>query len=208
MDEAFKHIRSLKDLTSVRFTPNPAFEEKEGGSDSSAPFICPITLVEVGRQRFSVLKSCGCAISERALREIPSPSCLQCGKPFNPNDILPLNPSPEEQEELRRHMEEKRTAESSAKKEKKSKKKEGKSSANGSEKTEKEKGKSKSHSESKKRGLDTTSTTTQTTTTTTTSAEPAPKLQKSAAYASIFTSSIKSSERMQETFMCRNVSRG
>jgi len=224
MDEAFGHIRSLKDLIPVRFTPNSAFAEKEkSGEDNVAPFTCPITLTEVGRSRFSLIKTCGCALSERALREVPSTTCLQCGKPFTANDILPLNPPQEELDELRKAMLERRAAERSekrkSKKEKKGKKKEkdvkvdgadGKADGKGGS-SEEEKAEKASKIKSilserealKKRTLDTTATTT-----TTSTSEPAAKVKKSDAYASIFTSSIKPAEgRMQETFMCRNVLR-
>lgn len=210
MDNSFKHIRNLKDLIPARFIPNPAFDAKEEDKPV-APFICPITLIEVGRHRFSLLKSCGCVLSERALREVPSTTCLQCGKPFSASDIIPLNPSPEELEELRQGMEARRNEEKWDKKEKKRDKK-----SSGKVITEKlfyalidkpEKSKAKhkllADREGRKRNLEPTSSTT-------TSAEPPPtKAQKTATYASIFTSSIKSDPNArQETFMCRNVLRG
>jgi len=223
LDESFKHIRSLKDLMPVRFTPNPAISEKPtNGEDSTkAPFVCPITLDEVGRHHFSLLKSCGCALSERALHEIPSTTCLQCGKPFTASDVMPLNPSPEELVELRKGMGERRTAEKQERREKKEKRREGKKTngkdtvivtdvpLDGADKVDRAKSKAKilAEREQKKRPL---ADTTTTTTTTTSSIEPPAKVAKSSAYTSIFTSSIKvdPNARMQETFMCRNVLRG
>jgi len=56
----FAHIKSLRDLQPVNFTPNPAWEEKtvvsfvtEGNLPS--PFICPVTGLEVnGHYRYSL----------------------------------------------------------------------------------------------------------------------------------------------------------
>jgi len=125
----YSHIRGLKDILPVHFTPNPGlnkFTSKPSTSappsSSSAPFVCPITMLELGHYKFSVLRTCGCAMSERALREVPSEACLVCGKKYNKDeDILPLNPSPEELIVLRKKMEERRAQE--PKKEKKEKRK-------------------------------------------------------------------------------------
>jgi len=219
MDESFKHIRSLKDLTPVRFTPNPALAEKEkSGDDTIAPFICPITLIEVGHHRFSLIKSCGCVLSERALREIPSPTCLQCGTPFTNSDVIPLNPSEKERVGLKKlmleHHESEKLEKRESRKEKSESKKEKKRDRKANDKAfvdekvkldtvggEQVKTKAQILAERealKKRPLETTT------------SEPPAKAQKSGIYASIFTSSIKPvpGERMQETFMCRNVLRG
>lgn len=215
LDDKFKHIRSLKDLTPVRFTPNPALGEKEKDktADEASPFVCPITLMEVGHHRFSLLKSCGCVLSERALREIPSTTCLQCGKAYTAADVLPLNPPVEEIEVLKSSMLERRVAEKqdkreNGKKEKKEKKekKHKKASPDGAETADgvsEKKAKVKARAD-KKRLLDTT------TTTTTSSEPPAKSLKHTDVYSSIFTSSIpkgEKGERVQETFMCRNVLR-
>jgi len=210
MDESFKHVRSLKDLIPVHFTPNPAFEEKKGDENNVPPFICPIILVEVGRHRFSLLKTCGCVLSEKAFIEVPSATCLQCGKPFQQSDILPLNPPAEELEGLKKVMKDRREQEKQearSKKEKKraDKKASSKADALAGEVTDKldapdesAKLKRKVERDGKKRALDITATTA--------SAEPAVK--KTTAYASIFTSSIKSDPNARvETFMCRNVLR-
>jgi hypothetical protein len=209
MDESFKHIRTLKDLIPVRFTTNPAFDAKEEDKPVS-PFICPVTLAEVGRhQRFSLLKSCGCVLSERALREVPSQTCLQCGKPFETTDIMPLNPTPDEIGELRQAMETRRASEKQDRREKKERKKD-KKVAKGVAEVDKlehpvksNKSKILAERESmKKRTLEPTAAQP--------AAEPPTKALKSATYASIFTSSIKHdpNARVQETFMCRNVLRG
>ncbi|GAA5995813.1 hypothetical protein JCM5350_000570 [Sporobolomyces pararoseus] len=77
------HIRSLKDVTTLRLTPNPALSDSTeteteattlgGTSEQSraAPFVCPISLREMnGSVKFVYRKPCGCAMSEVALKEM------------------------------------------------------------------------------------------------------------------------------------------
>jgi len=123
----YGYIRSLKDIFNVNFKVNPAYDalgEKQNTTivdiAQDAPFVCPITGLEVGgNYKFHCIKSCGCAISDRALRECPSELCLNCGKPFNKDDVIPLNPSEEELKELKK----KYKAEGKDKKKSKSKEK-------------------------------------------------------------------------------------
>jgi len=125
MDEKFSHIRNLKDLISPRFTANPAFNASATDTDNSAsrsPFICPISQVEVGHYPFNIIKTCGCVLSERALREVPSTACLQCGSAFTPEDVIAMNPSPDVRAELRTRMDTRRAQEKGKKKEKRDKK--------------------------------------------------------------------------------------
>lgn len=64
----FSHIKSLKDVQEVKF-------EQTGNS-----IICPVSRVELnGVNPFWVLWNCGCLISSKALTEIPSSTCLNCG---------------------------------------------------------------------------------------------------------------------------------
>ena len=51
-------------------------------------FVCPITQLKAnGRQRFRVMRGCGCVLSEKALKEVPSKVCLACGKPLETVEI-------------------------------------------------------------------------------------------------------------------------
>lgn len=62
-------------------------------------FQCPITMKEMnGHQRFIFFWTCGCVMSEQALKEMPSDgTCLVCGKAYDKEqDVYPLNPKPEE----------------------------------------------------------------------------------------------------------------
>jgi len=144
MPEAFSYIKSLKDLIPVNFAPNPLSDTmvavQDGGQEAPAQFVCPVTGVEVnGRYAFSLLRSCGCVLSERALREVPSTECLQCHKPFQPADVLPLNPTPEQALPLLAALTAKRKTERDGRKKEKSEKKDKKRKAVAIEKTEEQK---------------------------------------------------------------------
>lgn len=77
------HIRNLKDLTTLRLTPNPALATQSlaelerssniGTTESrpSALFVCPVSLREMnGSVKFVYRKPCGCVLSEASLREM------------------------------------------------------------------------------------------------------------------------------------------
>jgi len=72
------------------------------------------------KHKFVYLKSCGCVLSERCLREVPSDLCHKCQKPFTDADVVAINPSAEETAVLRAALEKRRKTE----KQKKSKHKE------------------------------------------------------------------------------------
>jgi len=119
IDPAFSHIKSLKDIIKLNFTPNPAYEDDH----THSRFICPVTQIEFnGHYRFVAIRSCGCVLSEKALKEVPTAVCLKCGKEFTQSDIILLNGSKEEIDNLRQKMLEKREREHLERKEKKSKK--------------------------------------------------------------------------------------
>jgi len=157
--ETFSHIKSLKDLVHVNFKENTDFKalgEKQNTSvfdlAEDSPFVCPITGLLVGsNHKFSVLKTCGCVFSDRALRECPSEACLMCNKPFTPQDVLILNPDEEELKVLKQKLKERKSSE----------KKEKKSSATNSAKR---KADSKNSQSNSKRKLDSSSGTTTTST--------------------------------------------
>lgn len=70
---SLSHSYHTQDLITPRLTPNPAFNVSAIDTDNSAsrsPFICPISQVEVGHAPFAIIRTCGCVLSERALREV------------------------------------------------------------------------------------------------------------------------------------------
>ncbi|ETI49879.1 hypothetical protein F442_06489 [Phytophthora nicotianae P10297] len=112
MPERFRHITSLKDVVACRVTR----EKKEEG----ALWSCPVTMVEFnGKQAFVVLFSCGCVLSERALKAVNTKECLVCGKSFGEQDVVTLLLDDEQYETKQEKLLELKAEEKRAKKNKK-----------------------------------------------------------------------------------------
>ncbi|KAI8647458.1 Rtf2 RING-finger-domain-containing protein [Parasitella parasitica] len=144
-DKICSHITSLKDTTKLNLTPNPAYNEKDSNLDSAtmgsldrdlkSKFVCSVSMKEMnGKHRFVYLDTCGCVFAEQAMKEIPSRECVTCGKPFESQNVIVINPTKEEQEAMRKVMEEKKAK---AKMERKAKKAESKKNGVASEKKRK-----------------------------------------------------------------------
>ncbi|XP_032675991.1 replication termination factor 2 isoform X2 [Odontomachus brunneus] len=98
LPESAVHIKNLKDVRNLNLTPNPAFDsDRAEKSDSymngaKNPYICPVIGLEMnGKYKFCFLWSCGCVMSERALKEVKSWSCHRCQEPYEEMDIVVLN---------------------------------------------------------------------------------------------------------------------
>lgn len=129
MPDSCKHIKSLRDVRDLNLTPNPIYnkdaDKTEGLLDTrSAPYICKLIGLEMsGKFRFIALWSCGCVFSERALKEIGSNICSLCQTPFTNDDIVILNGSDAEMEEMAEKMEKRALRRKADKKSKKESKK-------------------------------------------------------------------------------------
>ncbi|KAI5619576.1 protein RTF2-like, partial [Silurus asotus] len=127
--EVVAHIRAIKDIKELNLTDNPAWEGERRNAKGDcyedmhcSKFICPVVGLEMnGKHKFCYLQSCGCVFSERALREVKTEICHKCGDPFHEDDLVVLNGSKEEQEKLKKAMEERRAKAKTAKKSKKTK---------------------------------------------------------------------------------------
>ncbi|XP_058121743.1 replication termination factor 2 isoform X2 [Anopheles ziemanni] len=126
MPESCAHIKSLKDIKNLNLTPNPAYDESK--DDKSSPFICGLIGLEMsGQFRFVALWSCGCVFSERSLKEIKGKTCPLCQTPFTDEDIIVLNGTEDDIDQMRVKMEARNARlklEKKSKAEKKSKSKE------------------------------------------------------------------------------------
>ncbi|KAH9487360.1 Replication termination factor 2 [Psilocybe cubensis] len=145
-EEICGHIRSLKDVKTLTLAPNPAPASSDASADSTdrPQFVCPLTLKEMnGVQPFIYISTCGCVFSQAGFKTVTaagSPKekdstppkgeekgdsslnlCPQCAKKYADDDIIQLNPSPEEEQALRFALERKRLLEPSKKKSKKRK---------------------------------------------------------------------------------------
>ncbi|KAG0302757.1 hypothetical protein BGZ98_007258 [Dissophora globulifera] len=121
-----KHIRSLKDVVTLQLEPNPSFSESHSPSltnhdqEPVSRYICPITIKEMnGKHRFVYLDTCGCVMSEQALKEVPSKTCIKCAKAFESFNVIVLNPKAEEQEAMELALLEKQARIQAERKEKK-----------------------------------------------------------------------------------------
>jgi len=98
LPELASHIKNLKDVKELNLTPNPAYKEGAEKGDGyvdrqCAPHICPVIGLEMnGKFKFSFIWSCGCVMSERALKAIKAKVCHKCQKPFGEEDVVILNP--------------------------------------------------------------------------------------------------------------------
>ncbi|XP_054429553.1 replication termination factor 2 isoform X2 [Pteronotus mesoamericanus] len=127
LGKAASHIKSIKNVTELRLSDNPAWGGDRGNTKGDkhddlqrARFLCPVVGLEMnGRHRFCFLRCCGCVFSERALKEIKAEVCHTCGAAFQEDDVIVLNGTKEDVEALKGRMEERRLR---AKLEKKAKK--------------------------------------------------------------------------------------
>ncbi|KAG1684874.1 hypothetical protein DVH05_010191 [Phytophthora capsici] len=117
MPERFRHITSLKDVVTCRAT-----REKE---QEDSLWCCPVTMAEFnGKQPFVVLFSCGCVLSERALKAVNTQECLVCGKAYEEKDAVMLLLDDAQYETKQKRLLELKTEEKLAKKNKKKTKEE------------------------------------------------------------------------------------
>jgi len=123
-----KHIRSLKDVVTLNLTVKSGYNEKKPEIDGQyvdtqdSKFVCPVVGIEMnGKYKFCYIRSCGCVLSERALKEVKSDNCHKCNKEFSTDDIITVNGSDEEVEDLNKRMSERRLKEKEMKKNKKRK---------------------------------------------------------------------------------------
>lgn len=134
--EVMKHIRSLKDVKELKLTTNPAYGSEDSNNSKHVPFICKLIGLEMsGKFRFVGLWSCGCVMSEKALKEIAGEStsgifgnssvggvCPLCQQPFSVEDVVIINPGEEELELLQLKIEMRLNKRKALKKEKSEKK--------------------------------------------------------------------------------------
>ncbi|EMD41479.1 hypothetical protein CERSUDRAFT_110047 [Gelatoporia subvermispora B] len=144
-EEICGHIRSLKDVKTLKLTHNTVKSSPSDSPTDRARFVCPLNIKEMnGSQPFVYLAPCGCVFSHAGLKAVAGSSttppreadgklepevsreqkensdeagkqldmCPQCGTKYDKaEDIVPLNPSEDEEEKLRIAMERRRAAE-------------------------------------------------------------------------------------------------
>ncbi|XP_071869336.1 replication termination factor 2 [Bombus fervidus] len=125
LPESAQHIKTLKDIKNLNLTSNPAFEgnkAKKGDcyiDERKSPYICPLIGLEMnGKYKFCFLWSCGCVMSERALKEVRSKICHQCQQPFTETDIVIINAEGDDLKLMEENMTQRKTAQKRSKKQK------------------------------------------------------------------------------------------
>eukprot|EP00124_Ichthyophonus_hoferi_P001666 Ihof_evm6s93 gene=Ihof_evmTU6s93 len=118
-----KHIRGLKDIVTLNLTRNPEYTAAVANQgpinidENTSPYMCPVTDLPMnGHYRFSYIKTCGCVVSDKALREIPTDTCHVCSKPFTINDVITINANKEIEDEIIERLLEKQAAKKKDKK--------------------------------------------------------------------------------------------
>nr|XP_022314754.1 protein RTF2 homolog [Crassostrea virginica] len=108
---SFEHLKGLKDLKELKLTENKGYgrpKSEKGDSyidTQDAKYICPVVGITMnGKHGFSYIWSCGCVLSDRALKEVKSDICHKCGSQFSKDDVITLNGTEEEVERLHQRM--------------------------------------------------------------------------------------------------------
>ncbi|XP_065648333.1 replication termination factor 2 isoform X2 [Hydra vulgaris] len=99
ISDSASHIRSLKDVKELKLTKNIGYKKPlleladQYHETQSSEYVCPVVGIEMnGKYKFCVLWTCGCVLSERALKEIDTLSCHSCGVKFTKDNIVIINP--------------------------------------------------------------------------------------------------------------------
>lgn len=127
LPESAVHIKNLKDIKNLNLTPNPAFNgnKAEKGDcyvdGGKSPYICPVIGLEMnGKYKFCFLWTCGCVMSERALKEVKTSVCHRCQQPFTEADIVILNADGDDLQLMEERLNVRKIAQKSLKKKKRS----------------------------------------------------------------------------------------
>ncbi|KAK2576462.1 hypothetical protein KPH14_005793 [Odynerus spinipes] len=125
LPESAVHIKNLKDVKNLNLTPNPAFvsNKAEKGDcyvdGGKSPYICPVIGLEMnGKYKFCFLWTCGCVMSERALKEVKTAICHRCQQPFTQADIVILNAEGDDLQLMEERMNTRKATQKSLKKKK------------------------------------------------------------------------------------------
>lgn len=109
------HIKSLKDVKELKLKEKSnydiAHQASSGSEHFQAQFVCPISGLDMnGSYKFYYILTCGCVLSERAIKQVPNESlCILCSKPYDTEmDLIVLNGSREEMTELKERLKNKR----------------------------------------------------------------------------------------------------
>jgi hypothetical protein len=102
------YVKNLKDVKELRLVQNPGQSALTNAEETlnKSQWICPITGLEMnGMYKFFLVYTCGCVISERAIKSMQQQAtasentskCLKCDTVYNKNtDLIVLNANDED----------------------------------------------------------------------------------------------------------------
>ena len=104
------HVRGMKDVRTIKLTPNSSFLLAKDTDEKSHPkFMCPVKSMEFnGVHPFVVIWSTGFVISEKAVREIGIDGLQSDYGPFGCDDLVHLVPKEDEIEAQKNQMDSRR----------------------------------------------------------------------------------------------------
>ena len=110
LNPLYSHIRGMKDVKTLVFSPNPAYSIIHGSdSESCSKFVCPVTSMEFnGLHPFVVIWSTGFVVSEKAIREIGIENLQQDYGPFTADSVVHLIPNEDDTKTQKIHMDNRR----------------------------------------------------------------------------------------------------
>merc|ERR1712013_145318 len=99
LSDLCSHIKNQKSVKELKLTPNPGFNKDRSAEchdqyfdTQRSPYVCPVVGLEMnGKHKFCALWGCGCVISERAMKEVETDICHNCGEKFHPDDVIIIN---------------------------------------------------------------------------------------------------------------------
>lgn len=106
LNPLYSHVRGMKDIKTLKLTPNPAYTTTDDTTGNIVPrYVCPVTSMEFnGIHPFVAIWSTGFVLSEKAIREIGIEGLQQDFGPFVTEDVVHLIPSEEDVEARRVEM--------------------------------------------------------------------------------------------------------
>ena len=125
LNPLYAHVRGMKDIKTLKFTPNPAYSiQNESNGESRPKYVCPLTSMEFnGIHPFIVIWTTGFVIAEKAIREIGIDGLQQDYGPFTSDDIVHLIPNEDDIKDQKEDMDLRREIAQNLKNEKKDSKK-------------------------------------------------------------------------------------
>lgn len=101
----YEHLKSTRDIFTVHLTDLQDTQTAglPTATDAEAPerFVCPVTHLHSTRYPFVAISECGHVFSDRAIKQMTDLSCATCGASFTEANMIPINGTAEQIENLK-----------------------------------------------------------------------------------------------------------